>query len=129
MKSINIDVRGQTGGRHLRLIADAVPCAAALLVAVGCTGRIGNLGGADGNQAGTQPGEMGGTPVTPAGAPCVPAASFAPARFSLISDDQYRNVVRDAFGVTLHASLTITTTPSISGAYSYNENAQVEMTT
>jgi hypothetical protein len=61
--------------------------------------------------------------------PCVPTASFAPARFSLISDDQYRNVVRDAFGVTLPTSMTITTTASSSGSYSYNENAQVETTT
>jgi hypothetical protein len=48
---------------------------------------------------------------------------------SLISDEQYRNVVHDAFGVTLPADVVITTPPSTSGTYPYNENAQVETTT
>jgi hypothetical protein len=115
-----------------------------LLVAatVGCTGAIkgsdrqvasGAAGASGGSAAGTA-GQSGGAGTTgavvpPPPAPCVPTASLAPARFSLISDDQYRNVVRDAFGVTLPASTMITTTASISGSYSYNENAQVETTT
>jgi hypothetical protein len=78
---------------------------------------------------GGQSGAAGTVAGPPMPGPCVPTASFAPARFSLISDDQYRNVVRDAFGVTLPPSMTITTSASISGAYSYNENAQVETTT
>lgn len=60
---------------------------------------------------------------------CVPGASFAHARLSLISDDQYRNIVRDAFGVTLPESVTITALPSTSGNYPYNESAQIATTT
>ena len=71
----------------------------------------------------------GGTAGTSAPAPCVPGASFAPARLSLISDQQYRNVVRDAFGVTIPASVVITTPPSTSGTYPFNENAQMQATT
>jgi len=110
--------------------------------ALGCTGSVRGrqvTGGAAGASGGTtsmtagQTGSSGaaGTAVVgpPAPAPCVQGASFAAARFSLISDDQYRNVVRDAFGVTLPASTMITTTASSSGSYSYNENAQVETTT
>jgi hypothetical protein len=113
-----------------------------LAAALGCTGSItgasgrpaasGAPGAGGGSAAAGQSGGAGISgavvgPPTPT--PCVPTASFAPARFSLISDDQYRNVVRDAFGVTLPASMIITTSASSSGAYSYNENAQVETTT
>src|SRR5580658_7867024 len=60
---------------------------------------------------------------------CAPGASFAPARLSLITDDQYRNVVHDVFGVAFPANLVITTPASTSGLFSYNENAQIEATT
>jgi Protein of unknown function (DUF1592)/Protein of unknown function (DUF1588)/Protein of unknown function (DUF1595) len=60
---------------------------------------------------------------------CAQGASFAPARLSLISDDQYRNIVHDVFGVTFPASVNVTTLPSTSGSYPYNENAQVQTTT
>jgi uncharacterized protein DUF1592/uncharacterized protein DUF1588/uncharacterized protein DUF1595/uncharacterized protein DUF1587 len=60
---------------------------------------------------------------------CAEGASFASARLSLITDDQYRNIVHDVFGVTFPASVVITAPPSTTGSYSYNENAQVETTT
>jgi hypothetical protein len=97
---------------------------------VSASGSGGSGPATAGQSGGSGAGGTAGVAVgPPAPAPCVPTASFAPARFSLISDDQYRNVVRDAFGVTLPASMTITTTASFSGSYSYNENAQVETTT
>jgi hypothetical protein len=60
---------------------------------------------------------------------CTPGASFAPARLNVITDDQYRNVVHDVFGVSFPANIVITTPASTSGLFSYNENAQVEATT
>ena len=60
---------------------------------------------------------------------CVPDASLASARLTLLSDDQYRNIVQDVFKVSLPASTTITALPSTSGLYPYNENAQVGTTT
>src|SRR5580658_5405326 len=72
-------------------------------------------------------GSSSGLPSTESS--CAPAASFAPARLSLITDDQYRNVVHDVFGVAFPANLVITTPASTSGLFSYNENAQVEATT
>lgn len=84
-------------------------------------------GGSSGSNGGTAgaPGTGGGATT----AACVPGASFAHARLSLISDDQYRNIVRDAFGVTLPTTVTITTLPSTSGNYPYNESAQIATTT
>lgn len=64
-----------------------------------------------------------------AGASCTQGASFAPARLTLLTDDQYRNVVHDVFGVTIPSNFVITTPASTSGTYSYNENAQIEETT
>ena len=84
----------------------------------GAAGATGSAGSAGTSSAGSG-----------AGAQCVPGASFASARLSLISDDQYRNVVRDVFGVTLPPTVTITSLPSTSGNYPYNENAQVGTTT
>jgi hypothetical protein len=63
------------------------------------------------------------------GPQCTQGASFAPARLSLITDDQYRNIVHDVFGVTFPANVDVTAPPSTSGSYSFNENAQVETTT
>jgi hypothetical protein len=69
----------------------------------------------------------GGTGAPPG--QCVPGASFASARLTLLSDDQYRNIVQDVFKVTLPLSTTITALPSTTGFYPYNENAQVGTTT
>ena len=78
--------------------------------------------GASGNGSGAASG------VTTTDA-CVKGASFAPARLLLISDDQYRNIVRDVFGVTFPVAVNVTTQPSTSGSYPYNESAQVQTTT
>ena len=113
-------------------------CAVTCLALMGlgaCSGSIG--GGADqpggGPGAGGVNGGGGGRDGTGAGnssgAPCVKSASFAPARVTLISDEQYRNIVHDVFGVTFPATLTVTTLSGSSGAYPYNENAAVETTT
>ncbi|HEY2903984.1 MAG TPA: DUF1592 domain-containing protein [Polyangia bacterium] len=48
---------------------------------------------------------------------------------TLVSDEQYRNIVHDVFGVTFPPTLTVTTLSGSSGAYPYNESAQVETTT
>jgi hypothetical protein len=97
-----------------------------------CTAMIDGKGmpgnGAPGQNGAGSSGSSGGSgPGTTA--PCVPGASFAPARVLLISDDQYRNIVHDAFGVTFPVGVTVTTQPSTSGSYPYNESAQVQTTT
>jgi hypothetical protein len=77
-------------------------------------------------------GGAGGTGVGAGGSanvPCVQGASFARARVTLLSDRQYRNVVRDVFGVTFPAAVDVTAAASASGSYSFNESAQVETTT
>lgn len=79
-------------------------------------------------------GSGGGLPVNGTGgttgsAECHPQASLAPARLTLLSDDEYRNIVQDVFKVTLPAAMTITELPSTTGLYPYNENAQVGATT
>jgi hypothetical protein len=128
---------------------------AALLTVLGaaaCLGNVGTMGGdssgpgglgssdgGGGASSGGSPGgsataastEAGSTAAGDAGGglQCAQDASFAPARLSLITDDQYRNIVRDAFGVTFPTSVNVTEPPSTSGSYSYNENAQVETTT
>jgi hypothetical protein len=82
------------------------------------------------------PGESVTIPVPPAvevpgasdpqdGVACVDGAPFAPARVWLLSDEQYVNVVRDVFGVTLiDADKEITTGKSVTGEYS-NMSEQV----
>ena len=80
---------------------------------------------------GSTPGNAGsgGGGITP-NAACVQDASFAPARLSLISDDQYRNIVHDVFGVTIPSTVAISTESSPNGAYPLlNEDAQVVPTT
>jgi len=59
-----------------------------------------------------------GGPTTGTGAACVMGAPVAPARIWVLTDQEYVNVVRDAFGVTLSGKdAEITTTTSGSGAY------------
>jgi Protein of unknown function (DUF1592)/Protein of unknown function (DUF1588)/Protein of unknown function (DUF1595) len=60
---------------------------------------------------------------------CTPGASLAPARLMLITDNQYRNIMRDAFGVTFPLDMNVTSPPGTSGNYTFNENGQVQATT
>jgi hypothetical protein len=111
----------------------------ALLGLAACTGRIDRAGaqaGPSGAAGGGTPGVSGAGAATvvtgtggAAGPACAQGASFAQARLTLLSDQQYRNVVRDAFGVTFPAAVDVTSPPSGSGAYSFNENAELETTT
>jgi Protein of unknown function (DUF1592)/Protein of unknown function (DUF1588)/Protein of unknown function (DUF1595)/Protein of unknown function (DUF1585)/Protein of unknown function (DUF1587) len=89
----------------------------------GAGGPTGVAGGAGGS-VGAATGGGGATAPT-----CVQGASFAEARLTLLSDQQYRNVVHDAFGVTFPATVDVTAPPSASGTYSFNEDAQLETTT
>jgi hypothetical protein len=93
------------------------------------SGPLGASSGSGGTSAVSGGGATsnGGTGTSPA--QCVPGASFASARLTLLSDDQYRNIVQDVFKVTLPLSTTITALPSTTGFYPYNENAQVGTTT
>jgi hypothetical protein len=50
-------------------------------------------------------------------------ASLAPARISLISDDQYRNVILDVFGVTFTATQIVSVQTNPNGSYPFNEAA------
>ena len=79
---------------------------------------------AAGSGGGTSNGGAGANPMQ-----CTPGASLASARLTLLSDDQYRNIVQDVFKVTLPVSTTVTALPSTTGLYPYNENAQVGTTT
>ncbi len=86
-----------------------------LLAAIACTGQI----GADPSQTDgpTDPNPSGG-PTNSGGDLCKPGASFASARISLITDEQYVNVVRDVFGIAFEGD--VTTPKSTSGEYSFN---------
>jgi Protein of unknown function (DUF1592)/Protein of unknown function (DUF1588)/Protein of unknown function (DUF1595) len=95
----------------------------AAIVAIAGAACVGNIG--DGGVTGDDGGASSGIVV----AACKQGASFAPARLTLISDDQYRNIVLDVFGVTFPSGVVITSPPSTSGAYPYNEGAEVESTT
>src|SRR5260370_153048 len=50
-------------------------------------------------------------------------ASLAPARISLISDDQYRNIIHDVFGVTFTATQIVSVQTNPNGSYPFNEAA------
>ena len=109
--------------------------AGAAALAMACTGSAGTRdhvpadsasgsGGVSGSAGGSSGASSGGANVQ-----CAPGASFASARLSLISDEQYRNIVRDVFGVTFPTTVNVSVQPSTSGMYPYNENAQVQATT
>jgi hypothetical protein len=106
-----------------------------MLGAVACTGNIGGAGpgsglasGAGGSIAGSGSAGMGATSGSTQ-EQCVQGASFASARLSLISDDQYRNIVHDVFGVTFPATTAVTVASSRTGAYAYDEGANLQTTT
>ena len=95
-----------------------------------CSGNIGAPGSGQGDVTGNGTIGTTGTGTSPGStAPCTPGASFASARLSLISDDQYRNIVRDVFGVTFPATTTITVSASKTGSFSYDETADLQATT
>ncbi len=96
---------------------------------VGTGGGSGTTGATSGGTTGTGTGATGtgtGGPGTPQ---CVQGASFAPARLVLISDDQYRNIVHDVFGVAFPTTVDLTSAPSSSGSFPTNEDAEVATTT
>jgi hypothetical protein len=99
---------------------------AACVGTVGDEGPSGGTPGASAAGGGAEGGADGGSVVLTS---CNQDASLAHARLSLISDDQYRNIVRDVFGVDFPPTVDVTAPPSGSGNYPYNENAQVETTT
>src|SRR5882724_5687366 len=110
----------------------------ASLTVAACTGAVGAGGSSGGGgQSPTGPagtaglGNGGGSAATGGAGPgmCVQGASLAPARLALISDDQYRNIVKDVFGVTVPATFAVSTQSSPSGKYPFNENAQLVTTT
>jgi Protein of unknown function (DUF1592)/Protein of unknown function (DUF1588)/Protein of unknown function (DUF1595)/Protein of unknown function (DUF1587) len=123
------------GMRRFRRALPWFGCAALWLSALGaCTAEINgkNLPGASATGANASNGSSSSATPDPGAsvtAECVQGASFAPARLLLISDEQYRNVVHDVFGVTFPSTVDITAPPSTSGSYPYNENAQVQTTT
>ena len=108
------------------------PALLGMLAIAACSGNIGapasGQGDVTGNGAGNGPTGTTGTGPGSTG-PCTKGASFASARLSLISDDQYRNIVRDVFGVTFPATTTITGSASKTGSFSYDENADLQATT
>src|SRR5260370_39668170 len=117
-----------------------------VLSTVACLGTVGDGGSNPGSSSGTVAGSSGnspgsgsvaGSPGGPSGSngsggvstqACTQGASFAPARLTLISDDQYRNIVHDVFGVTFPAT-NVTAAPSNSGSYAYDEGAALQATT
>jgi Protein of unknown function (DUF1592)/Protein of unknown function (DUF1588)/Protein of unknown function (DUF1595)/Protein of unknown function (DUF1585) len=66
-------------------------------------------------------GSGGGTAAGGTAATCRADGSLAPARISLITDDEYTNMVRDVFGVTFVPETMAVRT----GEYPLNENAEV----
>ena len=108
-----------------------------LLGMVACLGTIGDSSsdpaGSSGGVTGSTSGSSGSNAGSGSGGTttqsCMQDASFAPARLSLISDDQYRNVVHDVFGVTFPATTNVTAASSNSGSYAYDEGATLQATT
>jgi hypothetical protein len=107
------------------LVASACTASVNGQVTPGESGGQGVLGGGSGDSTPASSGTGGSMARTE----CHPDASLAPARLTLLSDDEYRNIVQDVFKVTLPAAMTITELPSTTGLYPYNENAQLGATT
>jgi hypothetical protein len=116
-----------------------------VLAMVACVGTVGNGGP---NQAVSSGSAAGSTSASSTGgsagggfngssggassvtsATCTQGGSFAPARLTLISDDEYRNIVQDVFGVTFPATTTVSTVTSDTGSYAYDESATLQTTT
>jgi hypothetical protein len=58
-------------------------------------------------------------------AQCNQDRSLAPARLSLLSDDQYRNIIHDVFGVTFPATQIVSVQTNPNGSYPFNEAATI----
>jgi Protein of unknown function (DUF1592)/Protein of unknown function (DUF1588)/Protein of unknown function (DUF1595) len=106
-------------------------CAVTALAA--CSGQIGPAGVGGTSPIGSSGTAGTGSPLGHGGsggtASCKQGASLAPARLSLISDDQYRNIVHDVFGVTFPTTTNVTVASSRTGSYSYDEGANLQATT
>ena len=115
--------------KHRSKQAPAIAAIAAIAGAA-CVGNIGDPGLTGGAAAAAAAAADDGGAAPGVGVvACKQGASFAPARLTLLSDDQYRNIVHDVFGVTFPSGVAITSPPSTSGTYAYNEDAVVEETT
>jgi hypothetical protein len=114
-----------------RALARACKLVLAVSLPLACSSN-----GADPSNGGGSSGQghggsgVGGTGTGASGATqCSPGASLAPARLMLITDNQYRNIMRDAFGVTFPTDMNVTSPPGTSGNYTFNESGQVQATT
>ncbi len=56
-------------------------------------------------------------------AECSQDRSLAPARVSLLSDDQYRNIIHDVFGVAFPETQVVSVQTNANGSYPFNEAA------
>lgn len=79
------------------------------------SGGAANVGGTGANSAGS------GTTTGGDVSNCRSDASLAPARISLINDEEYTHIVRDVFGVTFVPEVA----PVRTGEYPLNEGAQI----
>src|SRR6187551_1230183 len=110
----------------MKSFAACVLALAGALGAVACTGSVnsdkptpaGNAGASSvgGASAGGSSPTAGGPAAT-----CRSDGSLAQARISLISDVEYTNIIRDAFGVTFVPEVTAVRT----GEYPLDESAQI----
>ena len=87
-------------GSRLGTIGACLLAGALALVACGRSSKHGNSStattGGEGTSAGANAGGQGGAPTTVS---CEPDAQLSPSRVLLLSDRQFRNAVRDLFGV------------------------------
>jgi hypothetical protein len=97
-------------------------------VSSGSTSSSTSASGGSGS-AGSNGSTGGGSGSASATASCTQGGSFAEARLTLISDDEYRKIVQDVFGVTFPATTTVSTVTSDTGSYSYDEGATLQTTT
>jgi Protein of unknown function (DUF1592)/Protein of unknown function (DUF1588)/Protein of unknown function (DUF1595)/Protein of unknown function (DUF1585) len=112
----------------MKSFATCVLALAGALGVVACTGSANNgnptpsgSGGGAGNGAAATADAGGGTASGGSETACRSDASLAPARISLITDIEYTNMIRDAFGVTFVPEVTAVKT----GDYPLDESAQV----
>jgi hypothetical protein len=105
-----------------------VALAVSLLVSCSSNGTSSSSGGGSSGQGYGGSG-LGGSAGASGSTQCTPGGSLAPARLMLITDNQYRNIMRDAFGVTFPTDMNVTSPPGTSGNYTFNESAQVQATT
>ncbi|HEV3189470.1 MAG TPA: hypothetical protein VGY54_03180, partial [Polyangiaceae bacterium] len=109
---------------------------AVVAVLAACTGQVGpgsgtgqppgTVGpGGSGMSPGSTPGSVAGQPTPTPMAQCNQDRSLAPARLSLLSDDQYRNIIHDVFGVTFPATQVVSVQTNPNGSYPFNEAATI----